>query len=53
MDLFRVKDNFEFLIEDINKVTSVILNSNHSFLVKDMMTIFEENNFLTLAEKIF
>ena len=53
MDLFRMKDNFEFLIEDIDKVTPVILNSNHSFLVKDMMTILKKIIFLLWLKRFF
>ena len=56
MDLFRMKDNFEFLVEDIDKVTST--NFSHfefqAFISGERYDdSFEENNYLTLAEKIF
>ena len=56
MDLFRMKDNFEFLIEDIDKVTSSYFSNFafQSFISGERYDEnFEENNFLTLAEKIF
>ena len=51
MHLFHVKDNFEFLIKDIDSVTL-----NYFNLVEFQSFISGErydSNFLTLAEKIF
>jgi len=56
MDLLRMKDNFEFLIEDIDKITSIYFSNSEfqSFISGERYNdYFEEDNFLTLAEKIF
>ena len=56
MDLFRMKDNFEFLVEDIDKVTSTYFCHFEfkAFISGERYDdSFEENNYLTLAEKIF
>ena len=56
MDLFRMKDNFEFLVEDIDKVTSTYFShfEFQTFISGERYDdSFEENNYLTLAEKIF
>ena len=56
MHLFHVKDNFKFLIKDIDSVTLNYFNlvEFQSFISGERYdSNFEENNFLTLAEKIF
>ena len=56
MDLFRMKDNFEFLVEDIDKVTSTYFSHFEfkAFISGERYDdSFEKNNYLTLVEKIF
>ena len=56
MDLFHMKDNFEFLIEDIDNVTSSYFSNFafQSFISGERYDEnFEENNFLTLLKRYF